>query len=361
MSKQSHRQVIVAPVVTSPAADATTTALTEGQVGVFEVPSYKAKLDFNSIARVQIFQGTPDFETARMSGIPNFNRRTPDFAKTKIKLAKLIAPATKQNRVIALGYDAAVAATKTISLKGGGAKKTVHVTLSGSPVSQELGHTQGWTKKFIIESDPASDPLVNVAPATLADDLIAQIQNDPEFSKYLTLTKTTLSTTHAGVLFETKSVKPERPSVYQYHNYPYDNEVVHVEVNTWDENYNAEYTPDASEWPVTEKTALRYAQNEGEYVRELEKRSLSYELMELGCDPGTIDAEGFKFNASTTVNYDEYQFVVELDAIKTEGFGKVQDDRVISIFLPTGTGRAVGELGDVLSKLAVDAGLPALF
>jgi hypothetical protein len=369
MSKQSFHQTIVANVITTPAADANTPALTTGQVGVFEVPSYKSKRDFNTISRVQIFQGTPDFESPLMGGLPNFNRRTIEFDKLKIKKARLIAPVAAQSRIIAIGYDNAVN-TKTLNLKCG-QKKYVTITLTGVPINQEMGHIHGIVRTFQIEAPECvdcptpSNPCDLVNPEPLANDLIAQIQRDPIIAKYLTLTKRTgvngSGDTVAGVEITSAIVKPDRSNVYLFGSYAYTADVVHVEINTWSPDYNDLVEEDADQWPVTLKQDLRYAQGTGEQVREKEKRSLSYELMEYSCDPAILEAEGFEFNAITSNNYDEYQFSVEQDPIKTEGFNSVKNDYIISIHVPAGTGRGANELGSVLSALAVDAGLPALF
>lgn len=361
MSKQSFRHVIVTNSVAVPAADANTTALVAGQVGVFEVPSYRNKLDFNTINRVQIFQGTPDFPVAALAGVPNFNRRTIEFNKLAIKAAKLSVPVSAQNRIVVLGFDTTAAATANLILKNGGAKKSVWITLSGFPVNQETGHTQGWTKRFDIESNPSGDPATNFSQEAIVDDLIAQINADPNFAKYLNLTKNTGGAAQAGLQISTNSVKFARPTKYQYGIASYEAQVVHVEINTWSPDYNEAYVQDSGEWPVVEKQALRYAQGGGEYVRELEKRSLSYELEEFSCDPALLDAYGYDFNAVTTTNYDEYQLWVEQDPIKTEGFGKVENSHILSVFVPAGTGRSAGQIGTVLNNLVVDAGLPALF
>jgi hypothetical protein len=370
MSKQSFRHVLVTNNIDPAAADAATTALVPGQISVFEVPSYKAKLDFNTISRVQIFQGTPDFEMPMHGGVPNFNRRTIEFNKLAIKAARIKTPVTAQGRILAIGYDN-VLTTKTLSLKCG-QKKFVTITLSGVPVNQETGHRDGITRTFQIEAPlcadcpTPSDPCVVVPSGPLADDLKAQIERDPLLKKYLQITKRTgtdgVLGPVAGLEIASAVVKRDRTSKYLFGSYPYDADVVHVEINTWSPDYNDSPEVDADQWPITEKQALRYAQGGGEYVRELENRSLSYELQEYSCDPAQLEAYGYEFNAIVGNTYDEYELHVSQSPIKTEGFGSVENDYIISIYIPTGApGRAVGKIGDVLNKLVVDAGLPALF
>lgn len=369
MSKQSFHQTIVANVITTPAVDANTPALTVGQVGVFEEPSYKSKRDFNTVTRVQIFQGTPDFETGLMGGIPNFNRRTVPFDLKKLKKAKLIAPVTAQSRIVAIGYDN-VDNTKSAKLKCG-QKKYVTITLTGVPINQEMGHIHGITRTFQIEAPECvdcptpSNPCDIVNPEPLIDDLIAQIQRDVIIAKYLQLTKHTGvdggGDPVAGVSIASAIVKPDRGSKYLFGTYAYSADVVHVHINTWSPDYNDLVETDADQWPVTLKQELRYPQGTGEQVREREKRSLSYELREYSCDPAVLEAEGYDFNAITTNNYDEIQLHFSQDPIKTEGFSSVSNEHIVSIYVPTGTGRGANELVTVLSALAVDAGLPALF
>lgn len=124
-----------------------------------------------------------------------------------------------------------------------------------------------------------------------------------------------------------------------YDLWDYNFETVHAQISTFSEDYNAK--PCADEWVARKIQQFEYPSGTGSYVRELEKKALSYHLRERSFDAIVREIEGYQFQAKPDVFYDEY--VVEFDYdYKTSGgwTEKYTDSYHLHVFFPAGQGKA---------------------
>lgn len=120
--------------------------------------------------------------------------------------------------------------------------------------------------------------------------------------------------------------------------FPYENDTVHVTASTFEPNYNEH--PNKSEWAFKQLQGVEYPAGSGDFVRRLEKESLSYELRERSFDPVVRQNEGFEFNAQAGKFYDEYALDFEFD-YSVGGWGKkYSENYTLRFFFPEGTGKA---------------------
>lgn len=147
---------------------------------------------------------------------------------------------------------------------------------------------------------------------------------------------TTPSTTaQAGVIIETAFVnRITGDCTYDY--YPYEADTIHIQVSEYNADYNA--SPCENRWPVTELQSVKYPQGVGAYVRDQERKSLSYFLEERSQDPAVREAEGYVLQTNPTAYYDE--FTLEFDfSYKVGGWSQTYTDSYhLSIYVPEGSG-----------------------
>lgn len=159
-----------------------------------------------------------------------------------------------------------------------------------------------------------------------------------EFIDWEAVTVTPPTTTQAGVVIETAFVnRITGDCTFDY--YPYEADTIHIQVSEYNADYNA--SPCEPRWPVTELQGLKYPQGVGAYVREQEKKSLSYFLMERSMDPAVREAEGYKLQTDPNLFYDE--FTIEFDfKYKVLGWSEeYQDSYHLVIFVPEGSGNSL--------------------
>jgi hypothetical protein len=152
------------------------------------------------------------------------------------------------------------------------------------------------------------------------------------------VTSTPTDVTNAGVIIETAFVnRITGDCTYDY--WPYEADTVHIEISEYNADYNA--SPCESRWPVSELQSVKYPQGVGSYVREQEKKSLSYFLIERSNDPAVREAEGFSFQTDPHKYYDE--FTLEFDfKYKVGGYStEYQDSYHLAIYVPEGSGAAL--------------------
>lgn len=145
-------------------------------------------------------------------------------------------------------------------------------------------------------------------------------------------------TCQCGVKFELAAVNRDTNEC-TYDLWDYNFETVHAQISTFSENYNDK--PCDDEWVARKIQQFEYPSGLGSYVRELEKKALSYHLRERSFDAIVREIEGYQFQAKPDVFYDEY--VIEFDYdYKTSGgwTEKYTDSYHLHVFFPAGQGKA---------------------
>lgn len=142
----------------------------------------------------------------------------------------------------------------------------------------------------------------------------------------------------AGVVIETAYVnRITGDCTFDY--YPYEADTIHIEVSEYNADYNG--NPCESRWPVTELQSVKYPVGVGAYVREQEKKSLSYFLLERSVDPAVREAEGFRFQTNPDLYYDEYTLHYDF-SYKVLGWSQTYSDSYqLVLYVPEGSGLAL--------------------
>ena len=146
------------------------------------------------------------------------------------------------------------------------------------------------------------------------------------------------TTVQAGVLIETAFVnRITGDCTYDY--FPYEADTIHIQVSEYNADYNA--SPCENRWPVSEIQSVKYPVGVGAYVRDQERKSLSYFLEERSQDPAVREAEGYSLQTNPQIFYDE--FTVEFDfSYKVGGWSQTYTDSYHwVIFVPEGSGAAI--------------------
>lgn len=142
----------------------------------------------------------------------------------------------------------------------------------------------------------------------------------------------------SGVKFELAAYNRETNEC-TYDLWSYNYETVHAQISTFSEDYNDK--PCDDEWVARKIQQFAHPAGSGSYVRELEKKALSYHLRERSHDAVVREIEGYQFQAKPDVFYDEY--VLEFDfQYKTSGgwTESYNDSYHLHVFFPAGQGKA---------------------
>jgi hypothetical protein len=119
--------------------------------------------------------------------------------------------------------------------------------------------------------------------------------------------------------------------------FPYDADTVHLTASSFDPNFNNASTRE--EWVVKQVRSVQFPAGFGAYVRQLEKESKGYELLERSFDPVVRENEKYSFQAQSHRYYDEYQidFVFKT---KVGGWGQeVAENYTLVLFFPESNGK----------------------
>jgi hypothetical protein len=145
----------------------------------------------------------------------------------------------------------------------------------------------------------------------------------------------------AGVIIETAFVnRITGDCTYDY--FPYEADTIHLQVSEYNADYNG--SPCEDRWPVTELQSVKYPVGVGAYVRDQERKSLSYFLEERSQDPAVREAEGYKLQTNPDLFYDE--FTVEYDfSYKVGGWSQTYTDSYHQvIYVPEGSGNTLQQV-----------------
>jgi hypothetical protein len=349
MLNQSFRQVFVPKIGVALLADgATVETLVEGQLGILDGNTMLSEVTptYATNKAVQLVLGTPDVShLPLMAGIPQTNEYSKLIKGKSLRKLRRKTGNAGQTQKIAIGYDGTDVSKDLLALVGD--VRTVFLRVTGNPIDK-LFSTDGLIRQYKLEIPCALDECTETDPCTeadseaLADILVAKINTDPKLNngsgQMVTATKVTgvngAGKTVAGVIVESAFVnRTTNDCLYDF--FPYEADGLHIEINEMNHDYNG--NPCENRFPVTETQELIYPQGSGSYVREQEKKSLSYFLRERSQDPAVRDAEGFTLNGDTTKTYDEFTLEFEFK-YKVLGWSQEYVDTYhVVIFAETGS------------------------
>lgn len=155
-----------------------------------------------------------------------------------------------------------------------------------------------------------------------------------------------------GIQFET-SFFHKVTNECSFDAFPYENDLVHIQVSNYNPNFNAE--PCEAEWVFKKIRGAIYPRGNGNYVRHLEQLSKMYDHRYRSTTSSLRDIEGYSLQADASKYYDEY--VLEFDAkFFTSGGWSEQYTQSFSlcIFVPEGSGQA---LENTLNSYISSAGI----
>lgn len=122
-----------------------------------------------------------------------------------------------------------------------------------------------------------------------------------------------------------------------YDYWPAQFDTVHVQISEYNPDYNAD--PDQQYWPISRLQSLEYPIGTGNWVREQEKKSLSYQLRERSMNPLTRELEAYRFAADPNQLYDEYTLEYSYSYMSGGWTEKIVDRYHLSVYFPTGQGK----------------------
>lgn len=191
MSQQSFRTVFVTNSPTLLAQGATVESLGVHQIAILDAKTHLAVTSptYATTKALEVVWGTPDLgDLPLMSGVPNQN----DYSKL-IK-GKLLtgfrgkAAKRPKQEVVTVGWSGDDADTDTLFAQPGQVKH-LFIKLTGAPIDKVYS-VQGVIRQFSTKAgttDDCGDPCTEVDCRLLVDDLVQQINNDPQIginSKY---------------------------------------------------------------------------------------------------------------------------------------------------------------------------------
>jgi len=185
---QSFQQVFVTNVPALLAQGKTVDSLAVGQVGFLDGKTYTAVTAPTYAKNKALYAvwGTPDLNAGEFGGVPNEN----EYSKLiKGKLVRKVR-AKKAKRgvtpVYTVGWSGDVADTDTLFAKAG-ERKSLFIKLTGTIIDR-LYDKQGIIKEFVTTPaciDDCSDTCTDVKCPDLANELVAQINSDKDFKKFI--------------------------------------------------------------------------------------------------------------------------------------------------------------------------------
>lgn len=228
-----------------------------------------------------------------------------------------------------------------------GFPKEYTITLSEDPCgTSRLADLQAYYPDLVIE-ETESGECAGLFTTTVYSDpvlvdcgvnnLVFQAPQAFEGISWTPSAVTPATDVQAGVIIETAFVnRITGDCTFDY--YPYEADTIHIQVSEWNHDYNG--NPCEDRWPVTDLQGVKYPMGVGAYVREQEKKSLSYFLKERSVDPAVREAEGFKFVTDPNQFYDEY--TLEFDfKYKVLGWSDTYTDSYhLVVYIPEGKGLA---------------------
>jgi hypothetical protein len=138
-----------------------------------------------------------------------------------------------------------------------------------------------------------------------------------------------------------------------FNAFPYENDVVHVQVSNHDPNFNGD--PNADEWVVKKIREVQFPQGHGAYVRKLEQESKGYDRRDRSWDPVVREVQGYSFQADPNKFYDQYVLEYDTKWKSAGGWGQDYTQSIsLNFFVPEGQG---GNLETVFNTYLTSAGI----
>lgn len=125
-----------------------------------------------------------------------------------------------------------------------------------------------------------------------------------------------------------------------YNAFPYENDVVHVQISNYNPDFNAD--PCEGEWAVKQIRQVQYPQGHGAYIQKLEQESKGYDGRTRAYDPVVRQAQGYSLQADPQKFYDQYVLEFDTKFFTSGGWSEQYTESFsLSIFVPEGAGEAL--------------------
>ena len=330
-------------------AAGTTTALADGQLGIFNADTYVADATptWAEEKAIIIAQGTPDY-----SGFPSGAGIRNETDKSKIIVGKKITGWRRKdysagaNHIMTIGWDGVNGNkdTKNMDIKCDEVKH-LYIRLTGKPIEDLF---PGGYMLHVEAQGPCcetcGDNCADVDPTMLRDQFYDRIV-EHEFLggisilKYITVTKLTSTNTAGdpvvGLKFESAFVDRVTSACY-YNLFPYNADPIHIQLSEYNPDWHGTPERCISTFPVTEIQAVAYPFGSGEYVIRYEENAKKWDGQYYSDDMATRAAYGQRLLAVPTTNYDQYTLSFDFD-YKVLGWSDTyRDSYNIEVFVPTG-------------------------
>lgn len=336
---QNYSKVFVIPAGKTLLAAGTTTALdTTGQLGIFNAATYAAVAapTFPAVKAILFAQGTPDLSALPVpAGVRNETDKSHIIQARKIVGWKGKQGQTGQNQIVTVGYDG-TDTTKTISGRCDEIKH-LYIRFTGKPIENlspggYIVHVQANGPCCDTCGDNCSDVVGCTFRDQFYDELMTrQFPGGILVSKYVNITKLDGTNTTpdpdvavCGLRFESAFVGRTTNLCY-YDIFPYEADPIHIEITTYDPDWNASPCPD-SDFPITELQAVEYAVGSGEAIIRIEERSKMDDYRFFSRDLGIRLAEGTTLYTNPAATYDEYILTFDFDW-SVLGWSEIYNDR----------------------------------
>lgn len=191
MLNQSFRQVFVTNQSALLPSGSTVDNIAVGQIGIVDAKTYVATAapTYGTNKALYLVHGTADTKGLPfMFGPPNQNEYTKLIKGRLLRNFRGKAAHKGQTESWVVGYSGDPTDTNTLFARVG-EKKGIDITLTGDPIDK-IFSTQGVTRKFqtqigTFDECVDGDPCALVECRLIAEDLVAQINSDPQISRYV--------------------------------------------------------------------------------------------------------------------------------------------------------------------------------
>jgi hypothetical protein len=185
---QSFPQVFVTNSPALLAEGQTVDNLAVGQIGLLDAKTYKAVSSPTYAKNKALFAvwGTADVNLGDFGGVPNENEYSKIIKGKLVKGLRAKKAQRGQTPVYTVGWSGDVADTDTLFARAG-ESKDLFIKLSGTVIDR-LYSKQGIVKQFITTPacvDDCGDSCADVDCKDLAEQIVAQINSDKDFKKFI--------------------------------------------------------------------------------------------------------------------------------------------------------------------------------
>lgn len=185
---QSYQQVFVTNSPALLAEGKTVDSLAVGQIGVLDAKTYKAVTAPTYAKNKALYAvwGTPDVNLGDFGGVPNENEYSKIIKGKLVKRFRAKRAKRGQTPLYTIGWSGDVSDTDTLFAKPG-ESKSLFIKLTGTVIDR-LYSRQGIVKQFTTQPDCVDacvDPCGNVKCPEFTKQIVAQINSDKDFKKFI--------------------------------------------------------------------------------------------------------------------------------------------------------------------------------